>query len=128
MALRTKGADISGALRHELIPGWKDRAVHTPILGELSSDNWCRIGTVTATGKTPVLAACRALLAQGVNPDTAVEIYRGATLALRVRSIGEAAALEMNSKGTGFVPQAVRRASPSAFPENSEHVVMDAAP
>jgi len=42
-----------------------------------------------------------------------MEVYRGATLALRIRSIGEAAGLEINSKGTGFVPaRAIRTAPP----------------
>jgi hypothetical protein len=51
---------------------------------------------------------CRQLIAAGLDPDRALEVYRGATLALTVRSIGEGARLEINPKGTGF---AVRRGS-----------------
>jgi hypothetical protein len=41
--------------------------------------------------------------------------YRGATLALLVRAIGEAADLDVNNKGSGFV----RRASPIAQPAST---------
>jgi hypothetical protein len=48
---------------------------------------------ITATGPAPVLILCRELLAAGVTPDQCLEVYRGAVVALRVRSIGEAAKL-----------------------------------
>ena len=56
---------------------------------------------------------CRKLVAAGYDPALALEAYRGDVLCLRVRSIGEAAGLEINAKGTGFKPfRAVRTASP----------------
>ena len=82
------------------------------IRAEIDADI-CTSAGIAGRGTTPVLALCRQLLAAGLNPDQAMEVYRGATLALRIRSIGEAAGLEINSKGTGFVPaRAVRTASP----------------
>ena len=84
-----------------------------PVIGELSGDNTCSAAGITATGHAPILALCRELIAAGLDPDHALEVYRGAILALRVRSIGEGARLELNAKGTGFAVQAVRRASPA---------------
>jgi hypothetical protein len=54
--------------------------------------------TATAAGLTvvahsPVLAMCRRLVAAGDDPATPLEAYRGPMLCLRVRSIGEGAAL-----------------------------------
>jgi hypothetical protein len=48
-----------------------------------------------------VLALCRELVAAGFDPDQPLEIYRCATLALRVRSIGEAARLAVEDNKTG---------------------------
>jgi hypothetical protein len=67
---------------------------------------------VEVRASAPVLSLCRELLAAGLDPYAAVEAYRAGTLALRMRSIGEGARLELNAKGAGFVVQAVRRASP----------------
>jgi hypothetical protein len=63
-------------------------------------------------GFAPVLKLCRQLLANGLDPDRAVEVYRRGVLALRIRSLGEAAGLEINAKGTDFVRQSVRTAPP----------------
>jgi hypothetical protein len=48
---------------------------------------------VTARGRAPVLALCRALIEAGHDPNTPLEAYRGTTLCLKVRSIGEGARL-----------------------------------
>jgi hypothetical protein len=83
------------------------------IIAELIGSDTCRADSgITVRSTAPVLALCRELLAAGLDPDAAVEAYRAGTLALRVRTIGEGARLELNAKGTGFVVQAVRRASP----------------
>ena len=68
---------------------------------ELRGSTWCSIGDVVATGNTPVLALCRQLLAAGVDPDQALEVFRNGTLALRVRSIGDAARLTVKTGGNG---------------------------
>jgi hypothetical protein len=74
--------------------------------------------TATALGRTvtayaPVLELCRALVAAGHDPAAPLHAYRGPTLCLIVRTISEAAGLEINSKGTRLIRRrAVRTASP----------------
>lgn len=60
--------------------------------------------TATACGlrASTVLALCRALVAVGHDPGTPLVAARGAMPCLLVRSIGEAARLEINSAGTGL--------------------------
>ena len=82
-----------------------------PLFAELAGDTCTAAGQV-GRGDAPILALCRELLRAGLSPDQALEVFRGSALAVRVRSIGEGAALEVNAKGTGFVPRAVRTASP----------------
>jgi hypothetical protein len=87
----------------------------TTIRAELSGSTICSAAGQVAIGHTPVLALCRGLIEAGFDPLTPLEAYRGATLALRIHSIGEAAALEINTKGTGFAAgRAVRTAPPVA--------------
>jgi hypothetical protein len=64
----------------------------------IGSDTCIALG-LAINSSSPVLALCRALV-----HDTAIALdaYRG-VLCLRVRSIGDAAALEVNARGTGFV-------------------------
>lgn len=54
------------------------------------------------TTSAPVLELCRALVAAGHDPASRLDAYRGDVLCLQVRSIGEAARLEINGHGTGF--------------------------
>jgi len=83
------------------------------IRAELIDSDICSGADVTARSQTPVLSLCRELLAAGFKPDRALLVFRGSTLALRVRSIGEAARLEIDGHGTGFRPCHKRgRASP----------------
>src|SRR5262245_32027739 len=44
----------------------------------------------------PILALCRALIEAGHDPATPLEVSRGSTLCLRVRSIGEGAKLTID--------------------------------
>jgi hypothetical protein len=74
------------------------------IPAELTGSDICTSAGITTTGVTPVLSLCRELLAAGLDADTAVEVFRGATMALRIRAIGEAAGLEINAEGNGFRP------------------------
>ena len=55
--------------------------------------NQAEANGVTARGHAPVLALCRALIEAGHDPNTSIAAYRGATLCLKVRSIGEGARL-----------------------------------
>jgi len=82
---------------------------------ELIGSDSCTTEGFSAVGAALVLMLCRKLVEAGFDPRTPLEAWRQGTLALRVRSIGEAAHLEINSKGTGFVPRSsVRTASPVA--------------
>jgi hypothetical protein len=55
-----------------------------------------------------VLTLCRQLLAAGLDPDQALEVYRGTTLALRVRSIGEGAKLTVRESTKDGRPRFAR--------------------
>ena len=54
----------------------------------------------------------RGLLAAGLDIDSAMEVYRNGTLALRVRSIGEGARLEISDDP----PRFKRQREPDAAP------------
>jgi hypothetical protein len=77
-------------------------------------------GQATAAGITvsgrhaPVLALCRALIEAGHDPATPLEAYRGTTLCLRVRSIGEGARLRVAAHGVGFERDPECTAAPPA--------------
>jgi hypothetical protein len=51
----------------------------------------------------PVISLCRLLLAEGFDPASPMHVYRGEMLALKIRSIGEAARLRPATGGWGFV-------------------------
>jgi hypothetical protein len=59
---------------------------------------------LTAQSSSPVLLLCRRLVDAGHDPATLMHAYRGDTLALIVRSIGDAARLEIRGDGVGFRP------------------------
>jgi len=85
-----------------------------PIRAELVGSYHCTACGLTAQGETPILAICRALIAAGHDPATPLLVYRGNTVALTISSIGDAATLEVNGKGTGFMrcPEPVGIAPP----------------
>jgi hypothetical protein len=74
----------------------------TTITATLIGSNRAIALGIEAHGFSPVLALCRALIEAGYDPTTPLHVYRGDTLALKVRSIGEGAklAVEDNSVGT----------------------------
>jgi hypothetical protein len=81
----------------------------------VGSDQRSALGIIIKSS-APALELCRRLVAAGHDPDQRLDVYRGNVLALRIRSIGEAAGLETNTKGTGFVGhRAVRTAPPMRF-------------
>jgi hypothetical protein len=83
------------------------------IRAELTGSDGCSALGLAINSSSPVLALCRALIEAGHDPATPLEVYRGETLSLRVRSIGEGAGLQVNSQGRGFEPyQGPRPASP----------------
>jgi hypothetical protein len=76
-------------------------AGHQALRADLIGSSTCSEAGITANGTAPVLTLCRRLLAAGLDPDQALEVYRGAVLALRVRSIGEAAKLTVEECSDG---------------------------
>ena len=65
------------------------------------SDHATALGIVVCSS-SPVLTLCRMLLEAGHDPATPLEAWRGGTLCLRVRSIGEGARLRIRGNGVGF--------------------------
>jgi len=80
----------------------------TLLRADLIGSNACSALGITAHGPTPVLALCRRLIEAGHGPKTPMEVYRGRTLCLRVRSIGEAAALSVSEATQDGKPRFVR--------------------
>jgi hypothetical protein len=76
--------------------------VGEPIRADLIGSDQCRAAGITAHGASPILALCRELVAATVDPNRPLHAYRGDVLCLVIRSIGEAAHLDVNSKGSGF--------------------------
>lgn len=77
-----------------------------PIRAELngSTECDCEFYGVSASGHAPALALCRELLAVGVDPDTALLVYRSGTLSLRVRSMRSGQDLDMYIFGREEAP------------------------
>ena len=88
------------------------------ISATLCGSNECEAANIVTTGHTPVLAMCRQLLQQGVDPDTALTVYRRGIVALRVRSIGRAArlAVEVDRYGRPQFRKARERGAGAASP------------
>jgi hypothetical protein len=82
-----------------------------PIRAELIGSDTCTAMGIIARGHSPVLTLCRSLIEAGHNPSARLEAYRGSTLCLTVRSIGEGAMLRTATHGVGFerVPDAQER-------------------
>jgi hypothetical protein len=84
----------------------KHKTSNDPIEAELIGSSECRARDrargVTVHSSSPVLAMCRALVDAGYDPGRPLYVYRGETLTLRVRSIGEGARLQVTGSGVGF--------------------------
>ena len=93
--------------------GWR----HRPPLGHVRSNSqWliakpsaviigtdqCEVPGRWLRAAAPVLALCRELIEAGHDPSRPLHVYRGDVLALRVRSIAEAARLSIRGDGVGF--------------------------
>ena len=94
------------------------------ITGVLTGTDHASAEGITATGPSPVLALCRRLIDAGYDPALPLVAYRGSTLALRVRSIGEGARLEVSHRGTGFVARCEGRPRPpiaATYPARTGH-------
>ena len=72
-----------------------------PIRAALFGSDQCRAEGCTVRAVSPILETCRRLTQAGYDPDRPLHCYRGDILALRVRSIGEGAALTVKTAGNG---------------------------
>jgi hypothetical protein len=80
--------------------------MHAPfpktIQAELAFDDTATAQGIVARGSSPALLLARKLIEAGYPPGARLEAYRGSTLCLTVRSIGEAATLQTGGDGVGF--------------------------
>jgi hypothetical protein len=88
------------------------KVIHAELRGsDCASASW-----ITVRSGNPVLKLCRELIEAGHDPRTPLEAWRCDVLCLRVRSIGEAANLEINGHGTGFKPRHKGERAPPVSP------------
>jgi hypothetical protein len=73
----------------------------TPIRAEIIESNQCDAEGYTVKASAPVLAMCRKLIEAGYDPATPLHAYRGDTLCLKVRSIGEGAQWTVQDSNSG---------------------------
>jgi hypothetical protein len=71
-------------------------------------------GDIIARGRSPVFALCRALLAAEVDPNEPLHCYRGATLALVIKSVGRGAQLTVKERDRGRLEIARWKPFPSS--------------
>ena len=89
-------------------PTNRQAAIHA----ELAWSDTATARGIVARSSAPVLSLCRQLVEAGHDPRSPLEAWRGGTLCLRIRSIGEAAGLRVNTSGTGFTPLGEPTAAP----------------
>ncbi len=63
----------------------------SPVRAAIIGDDTCTADGITARTYAPALALCRKLIQAGYDPCRPLHAYRGDTLSLKVRSIGEGA-------------------------------------
>jgi hypothetical protein len=80
---------------------WRDHLAVHPIRSDLIGSNQASAAGLVATGHAPVTKLCRRLIEAGHDPALPLEVYRGTTLCLRVRSIGEGARLTVEDNENG---------------------------
>ena len=93
---------------HDMTETKSPSASQASIRATLIGSNRCEAEGLSARGYAPVLELCRELVAAGFNPACSLEAWRGGTLCLRVRSIGEGARLTVADDGHG-TPRLRRR-------------------
>lgn len=72
------------------------------IITQISSDTIATSCAIIIKAPSPVLALCRRLVAEGCDPAMPMKAYRGEILCLTIKSIGEAATLQVSGHGGGF--------------------------
>jgi hypothetical protein len=89
------------------------------IQASLIGSNKCTAEGITAYGPAPILKLCRELIKAGFHPGRPLHAYRGDVLCIVARTIGEAAGIDINGHGTGFIkrPEQGGTAPPMRQPE-----------
>jgi hypothetical protein len=88
---------------------------NTAIHAELTGTDSCSALGITVSAGAPVLALCRKLIKDGYDPSMPLEAWRGSTLCLRVRSIGEAAKLDVDGSTRFCRSSKIPHSPPDAF-------------
>jgi hypothetical protein len=73
--------------------------VAAAIRAEITGSDTATAAGITVRAEAPVLELCRKLIEAGHDPQVRLEAYRGETLCLIVRSIGEGSRLEIGKAG-----------------------------
>src|SRR5262245_19067020 len=98
------------ASRCGISASYRGNGMTNAIVAQLSSDTFASALGFTVKSPSPVLALCRKLVESSTcGSSIPLECFRGAILCLKVRSIGEGAALEIDSR-----PRFQRRRPPRA--------------
>lgn len=94
---------------------------NSTIRAELIGPDQCEALGHIVRSPSPVIGLCKTLVAAGHDPGLRLEACRGDVLCLTCRSIGEAATLEVNAYGTGFIrcPRRARRDPPMRSPRKA---------
>jgi hypothetical protein len=71
------------------------------ISATLTASTRCEALGIVVDDHAPVLTLCRQLLAQGIDPNATLVVYRSGIVALRVRSISQAARLAVDDDEQG---------------------------
>jgi hypothetical protein len=99
---RHRGWQAAGNQRNDAVEIQNPDKICNALRAELVGSSHCTAAGVTASGYMPVLMLCRELLKAGHDPAAEMHVYRGPTLCLTVRTIGQATALEIRGDGVGF--------------------------
>jgi hypothetical protein len=73
----------------------------SPVSAQLSGSDCAEALGVRISADTPIIALCRELIERGHDPATPLHAFRGSTLCVVVRSIGEAARLRVTTSPSG---------------------------
>ena len=85
------------------LQGWSP--LQAPVRLANAGVDTCTAANITAHSHTPVLTLCRKMIAAGIDPATELQVFRGDTLALTFRNIGEAAKLTVRESRSDGRPR-----------------------
>ena len=103
---------ISRKIKRNVFDGNSSAAGH--VTATLAGSDRCEADGIAIRGAAPVLKLCRSLIAAGLDPDRALHVFRGAKLALRIRSLRDGARLTVKEPDRGRVHFAPWHGLPSS--------------